>query len=91
MNGATLSLEGQSYGDTNWIDGNLKGWEELDLIPCRVHMTGGSITNQNITIYFAHSIGPIPGFSDLGNFTTSSNVVVASAPILTMDDSGTWS
>ena len=34
-------LQGQSRGSTARLDGNLQGWRDLDVIPCRVYLTGG--------------------------------------------------
>src|SRR5437868_4710468 len=75
----TAQLQGQSFGSTNWTSGNLDGWAELDFIPMRVLMTGGSTSNQTITVQFDHtkSGGTLrQGIQNLYNFTSSSNVVI---------------
>src|SRR6266478_6757075 len=70
----TAQLQGQSFGNTNWITGNLDGWAELDFIPMRVYMTGGSASNQTITVQFDHtnSSGGTRHLSmeNLSNFTS---------------------
>src|SRR5262245_1694021 len=81
--GASISLEGQYKGDTNWYAGNLQNWLELDYIPCRVHFAANSQgNNQAITVSFEHINGGVPGILDLFYFTTSSNVVFTAGPTL---------
>lgn len=86
-----VALEGQNSGDANtWSGGNLSGWQELQFIPCRVLFTGSG-NNQSITLTFPHLSGTTPGFENLYNFTTSSNVSFVSAPVLSAPASGSWS
>src|SRR5579862_873151 len=76
-------LQGQSFGNTNWITGNLNGWAELDFIPMQVYMTGGPASNQTITVQFDHTktAGTLrQGIQNLYNFTSSPNVVITSGP-----------
>jgi hypothetical protein len=88
---SSVALQGQNKGDTNtWSGGNLAGWQELDMIPCRV-LFAGSGNNQSITVYFPHLNGTTPGFENLYNFITSSNVSFVSPPVLSTPASGTWS
>ena len=89
--GSTFILEGQSKGDTNWITSNLRNWQELDYIPCRVRISGGAVTNQTITITFPHLTGTTPGFENLISFTTSPNVTITSGPTLSAPAGADWS
>src|SRR5512140_3556365 len=67
LNAATATfksvLQGQNAGNTNWVNGPLVGWAELDTIPIRTLHTGGPATNQVITVNFDHSksFATIPG------------------------------
>lgn len=88
---SSITLQGQNKGNTNsWSAGNLMGWQELDFIPCRV-LFAGSGNDQTITITFPHLSGTTPGFENLFDFTTSSNVSFTSAPVLSAPASGDWS
>ncbi len=88
---SSLSLQGQNKGDTNnWSGGNLQNWQELDMIPCRV-LVSGAANNQSITITFPHLNGTTPGFENLYNFTANGGVTFASAPVLSTPAGGTWS
>src|SRR6266481_2848020 len=92
----TAQIQGQSFGSTNWTTGNLDGWAELDFIPMRVLMTGGSASNQTITVQFDHtkSSGGSThlGIENLSNFTSSPNVVITSGPTAnTPSGQNTWS
>ena len=79
----SILLEGQNKGDTNnWFAGNLQGWQELDLIPCRVHWSSAQGSNQAVRLDFPRLNGGMPGFQDLFGFATSANVVFASPPTL---------
>ncbi len=84
--GFNAQLQAQSFGSTNWSTGNPTGWQELDLIPTRVHLTGGPVNNQTITIQFDHTktLGSrvYRGIEDLLMFTPSANVVITSGPTL---------
>src|ERR1051326_5443066 len=76
-------LQGQSFGNTNWITGNLNGWAELDFVPMRVYTTGGPASNQTITVQFDHTktAGTLrQGIQNLYGFTSSPNVVITSGP-----------
>jgi uncharacterized repeat protein (TIGR01451 family) len=77
-------LQGQHKGSTNWNNGPLLGWQELDLIPVRHYFTGGPASNQVLTIEFDHSksSGAIRGIQNLTGFVTSSNVLITAAPTL---------
>jgi uncharacterized repeat protein (TIGR01451 family) len=75
-------LEGVNKGSSVWIGGNLMDWQELDLIPARVYITGGPATDKTIEIEFDHIRGTIPGIENLTQFTTSPNVVITEAPVL---------
>src|SRR6266403_5664832 len=81
--GFVAQLQGQSFGSTNWITGNLNGWAELDFIPMRVYMTGGPASNQTITVQFDHTKTAATlrqGIQNLYSFTSSPNVVITSGP-----------
>ena len=88
-------LQGQSAvstinqtGTGVWIAGNLQNWQEQSLIPMRVHMTGGPVTNQPIVVQFDHTKaqgGAItPGIQDLTGFTASSTsgTLTMTTPVL---------
>src|ERR1051326_2289885 len=84
-------LQGESKGSTNWVSGNLMGWQELDYIPVRVYFTGGPATGQAIVVDFDHMNGTKPGIQNLTGFTPSSNVVITAGPTLSAPlTSGTW-
>ena len=79
----SITLEGQNKGDTNnWFGGNLQGWQELDMIPCRVHWVSAPGSNQPVTLIFEHQNNGVPGIQNLFYFTSSSNVVFSSLPTL---------
>src|SRR6266404_8843351 len=88
-------LQGQSFGSTNWITGNLNGWAELDFIPMRVYMTGGPASNQTITVQFDHTKTAATlrqGIQNLYSFTPSPNVVITSGPTpITPSGQDVWS
>jgi hypothetical protein len=87
---SSVALQGQNKGDTNsWPGGNLSGWEELDMIPCRVLFVGSG-SNQ-VTLTFPHLTGTTPGFENFYNFTTSPNVTFISPPVLSAPAVGDWS
>src|SRR2546427_47000 len=91
---SNVTLEGQNKGDTNnWNAVNLQNWQELDTIPCRVHWTSAQGNNQVIELNFQHvSNGGFPGIQNLFNFSTSSNVVFTSPPVLAAPPAAnTWS
>ncbi|HXU79623.1 MAG TPA: hypothetical protein VN794_23785, partial [Methylomirabilota bacterium] len=90
--GLTISLEGLNKGDPiNWSGGNLQNWQELDYIPCRVRYNN-SPGSQTVRVDFEHRNGGFPGIQDLFNFTTSSNVVFVSPPVLFAPPTAdTWS
>ncbi len=73
----SADLQAQSFGNTNWISGHILGWAELDLIPARVTLAGGPVSNQTITVQFPHD-----GVQNLFSFTPSANVVITSGPTL---------
>src|SRR4026208_1324120 len=77
-------LQGLSTNSSTWISGNLMGWQELDYIPCRVYFNGGPALAKVITGQFDHMQGTTPGIEDLSGWTTSSNVVMTAAPVLTI-------
>ena len=67
--GDEIVLQGQDAGITNWVNGPLHGWQELDVIPVRTLSTGGPATNQIITVNFDHTKSlTIPGIEDLTGF-----------------------
>src|SRR5439155_9015325 len=76
-------LQGQHAGNTNWVNGPLLGWKELDIIPVRTLSTLGPATNVVITVNFDHTkFLTIPGIEDLTGFSNSPNVIITSPPIL---------
>ncbi|MGI8733701.1 MAG: YDG domain-containing protein, partial [Pyrinomonadaceae bacterium] len=95
-------LEGQSAvstvnqtGTGTWIAGNLQNWQEQSLIPLRVHMTGGPIANQPITVQFDHTKtqgGSItPGIQNLTNFATSAGVTMTTPVLSAPAGQDSWS
>jgi uncharacterized repeat protein (TIGR01451 family) len=77
------TLQGQQPGNTNWVNGPLNGWHELDSVPAQVVFTGGPASNQVITVSFDHTKGgTIPGIQNLFGFTNSPNVIFISQPTL---------
>jgi hypothetical protein len=77
-------LQGQHAGGTNWVNGPLQGWKELQFIPARALFTGGPATNQVITVRFDHtrSSGTTRGIENVTGFTPSSNVLITAGPTL---------
>src|SRR5262245_38721391 len=75
-------LQGQHFTGTNWVNGPLLGWQELDMVPVRSLHTGGPATNQVIVINFDHTKGAARGIEDLTGFSNSPNVIITSPPIL---------
>src|SRR5256885_15670972 len=75
-------LQGQSRGNTAWLDGNLQGWRDLDAIPCRVYFTGGPANNKVITGEFDHTQGRKLAVHDLYGFTPSANVAINTPTVL---------
>lgn len=80
--GFNARLQGQSRGSSAWSAGNLQGWRDLDVVPCRVLLTGGPANNKTITIEFDHMQGRNPAIDDLSGFAPSANVVLLSKPKL---------
>src|SRR2546422_417785 len=76
----SVDLQGQSRNNTNWSSGNLMGWRELDYIPVRVFLTGGSGASQAIRVDFEHMNGSRPGIQNLTGFIVSTNVIITSGP-----------
>src|SRR5437867_7364403 len=80
------SLQGQSVSNSIWQAGNLAGWQEMDLIPCRMFYSGPSASGQTITIEFDHTKTSTsvtnPGIQNLFYFTNSANVTFVSPPVL---------
>jgi len=88
---SSFSLEGLNKGNTNnWAGGNLMNWQELDMIPCRVAITGNG-NNQTVTINFPHLTGTTPGFENLYNFAATPGITFVSPPTLSAPVSGAWS
>jgi hypothetical protein len=77
---ASLELQGQSKGCGNWISGNLRHWQELDFIPCRILVSGKAAMGTTIELTFPDSHNTQPGFESLVHFTTSENVSIVSGP-----------
>src|SRR5882724_9294108 len=76
-------LQGQHAGNTNWVNGPLLGWKELDIIPARTLSTAGPATNVVIIVNFDHTKSlTIPGIENLTGFTNSANVIITSPPVL---------
>jgi uncharacterized repeat protein (TIGR01451 family) len=77
-------LQGQHKGSTNWNNGPLLGWQELDSIPVRHYLTGGPFSNQVLTVEFDHSknSGAIRGIQNLTGFVASPNALITVAPTL---------
>jgi hypothetical protein len=76
------TLEGQDFGNTNWVGGPLDNWAEQDNVPCRVKFTGGPASNRVITVNFDHYKGGVPAIQNLVSFSNSANVVIATGPTL---------
>ena len=92
------ALEGQSFGNTNWIPAQngtsqkLDGWQELDYVPLRVVITGGPASNQTFTVTFEHLSGAGgPALEGFFNFTTSPNVILTSTNLNAPVGVATWS
>ncbi|MBN2508570.1 MAG: HYR domain-containing protein, partial [Verrucomicrobia bacterium] len=77
-------LEGQHMNSTEWVNGPLLGWNELDLIPLRTLHTGEPVTNEVILVRFDHTGGDTtkPGIEDLSGWTASSNILITAGPTL---------
>jgi uncharacterized repeat protein (TIGR01451 family) len=74
-----------------WSGNNLRGWQELDLIPCRVVLNGPA-DNSPVTIQFPRTRHGVPGFEDLFFISNSPNVTLAGPPVLSAPaDSEEWS
>jgi subtilisin-like proprotein convertase family protein len=80
------TLEGQSVSNSVWQAGGLSGWQELDLIPCRMRYSGGAANNQTIVLQFDHTKSsttpPLTGIQNLFYFTNSPGVTFVSGPTL---------
>src|SRR6516225_2833290 len=77
------TLQGQQPGNTNWVNGPLTGWHELDSVPAQIQFSGGPASNQVITVSFDHTKnGTIPGVANLFGFTNTPNVIFISQPTL---------
>ena len=89
--GFDARLQGQSSNSTVWISANLMDWAELDLIPCRVYLTGGPATSKTISVDFDHFHNTIPGIENLTGWTASPNVVITAPPVLSAPiNASTW-
>src|SRR6476646_2429353 len=75
LEGQSATAPGSHVGTGTYITTNLLNWQELDSIPFRVHMTGGPVTNQTITVTFDHqkTLGSTinPAIQNLYGFTPS--------------------
>src|SRR5262245_21270962 len=82
----TAQLQGLSYGTNLWQAGNLTGWKELDMIPCRMWFSGGPASNQVFVVEFDHTKTSgsklYPGIQNLFNFSNSPNATIVSGPTL---------
>jgi uncharacterized repeat protein (TIGR01451 family) len=79
--------------DSPWRSGPLRGWQELDMIPCRVKLPCVSTGfTSSVTIVFPHTTGKGPGFENLFFLSNSPNVTVIEAPALNAPtNTGEWS
>ena len=66
---------------SRWVGSNLRGWRELDLVPCRV-MLRGPATNSPVSIVFPRTRNGQPGFEDLFFISNSPNAVITQGPTL---------
>jgi hypothetical protein len=86
--GASLKLEGQSKGCEKWISGNLRNWQDLDYVPCRVRVTGNAANNRTIKIVFPDQNCAKPGFENLLGVSASSNVTITAGPTVSSSTAG---
>src|SRR5258708_18237375 len=77
-------LQGQNAGNTNWVNGPLTGWKELDIIPMRTLSTGGPPPHQGITprLYPSQSSGTARGIPDPTRFLNFAHVLLTAPPTL---------
>jgi uncharacterized repeat protein (TIGR01451 family) len=74
-----------------WRGNNLRGWRELDLVPCRVVLRGPA-SNSPVRIFFPRTQEGHPGFEDLFFISNSPNASITQPPVLVAPaDAEVWS
>jgi nucleoid-associated protein YejK len=90
-----FSLEGQNApranSGTNWSGGPLRGWYELEFIPCRVVLQPGS--NQVVQINFDHTKNSSiikRGIQNLFYFSPTANVKISTPQLTGVNSQEDW-
>ena len=90
-----FNLEGQNApranSGTNWSGGPLRGWNELEFIPCRVVLQPGN--NQLVTINFDHTKNSSivkRGIQDLFYFSSTANVQMTTPVVTGVTSTEDW-
>ncbi len=81
LQGLHASQGGVWNDKSGWTSGNLKGWQELDTIPCRVKLNGPA-KNSRVTVVFPRTNKGVPGFDTLSFLSNSPNLTVTAPPVL---------
>jgi uncharacterized repeat protein (TIGR01451 family) len=66
---------------SEWRGNNLRGWRELDLVPCRVVLRGPA-SDSPVRIVFPRTQNGNPGFENLFFISNSPNVSITQPPTL---------
>ena len=76
---------------SSWTGNNLRGWRELDLVPCRVILRGPA-DDSPVSIVFPRTRNGYPGIENLFFISNSPNATITQPPILKAPaDSSEWS
>lgn len=74
-----------------WTGNNLRGWRELDLVPCRIVLRGPA-ENSPVSIAFPRLRNSNPAIQNLLFITNSPNVTISQAPVwITPANAEEWS
>jgi uncharacterized repeat protein (TIGR01451 family) len=92
LNGDLQGLNKTDSTNANaaWTGSVLRGWGELDMIPCRVLLEGPA-DNSAVTISFPKTRKGLPAFDNLYFLSNSPNITVSTPVLNAPEDANEWS